>query len=235
MRSGKIQEQFRPRPLSGLLMLANIREQDRIRPGGFTMKRMRVVSISGFVLLAILLVPHFSGAAGPSLSALQGSYSETGQGSFAACLLSTGVEVPCTTSGASAHAFGLAETGQVSIGPSGSACTTITAVGSDLPPDAFPPLMVVVHEVLTVTGYDPITGTGDIASKAYTGGHCNGVSFDSTGATLYNSFKYHFAVTDKGNRWDLIVTSWTDPEGGIGSFLVTDTLLRQSAQGNSRE
>jgi hypothetical protein len=53
-----------------------------------------------------------------------------------------------------------------------------TAVGSDLPPDASPPIVVVVHEAFTVTGYDPTTETGDIASKAYTGGKCNGATFD---------------------------------------------------------
>jgi hypothetical protein len=199
------------------------------------MRRMGVVVIGGVALLAILLVPHLSGAAGPALSALQGSYSETGEGSFAACLLPPNyVEVPCSTSGAVPFPFSSAGTGQVTVGPSGSACATSTAVASDLPPDASPPIVAAVHEVLTVTDYNPTTETGDIASKAYTGGKCKGATFDSTGATLYNNFTYHFVVTDDEHRWDLVVTSWTDPQGGIGSFLSTDKFIRQSAApGNS--
>jgi hypothetical protein len=177
-----------------------------------------------------------SRADGPSLSSLQGSYSETVQGTFAACLLPDGVEVPCSTSGAVPFPFSSAGIGQVTVGSSGSACGTGTVVASDLPPNASPPLEAVVHEVLTVTHYNPATQTGDIASKAYTGGKCRGATFDPTGATLYNTFTYHFVVTDEGNRWDLIVTSWTDPAGGIGSFLVTDKFLRQTtASRDSRD
>jgi spermidine synthase len=50
-----------------------------------------------------------------------------------------------------------------------------------------------------------------------------------THPALYNTFTYHFVVADSGNRWDLIVTNWTDPQGGIGSFLATNKFLRQSA------
>jgi hypothetical protein len=192
------------------------------------MKRKSAVISAGFALLAILIVPHLSRADGPTLSLLQGSYSETVQGTVAVCFLPDGVEVPCSTSGAVPLPFSTAATGQVTVGPSGSACATGTAIASDLPPNASPPIEAVVHEVLTVTDFDPTTETGHIASKAYTGGKCHGATFDPTGATLYNTFTYHFVVTDDGNRWDLIVTSWTDPEGGIGSFLVTDKFLRQS-------
>jgi hypothetical protein len=214
--------------LCGRLMLANMREQTEFGLGGFSMRGKSVVVSVGFALLAILLVPHLSEAANTALSALQGSYSDTGQGTFAACLLPPKyVEVPCSTNGAIPFPFSFADTGQVTVGPSGSACATGTAVASDLPPDASPPIIAVVHEVLTVTKYNPTTQTGDIASKAYTGGKCKGATFDPTGATLYNSFTYHFVVTDDGDRWDLVVTSWTDPQGGIGSFLATDKFLRQ--------
>ena len=82
---------------------------------------------------------------------------------------------------------------------------------------------------------DTTTETGDIASAANSGGKCNGAAFDSSGATLYNSFTYHFAVTENGKRWDLVVTNWTDPQGGIAQFVATDTLLRQSGKEGSSE
>jgi hypothetical protein len=199
------------------------------------MRKAALVYTASLALLAVVLVLHPSASAGVSLAALQGSYSETGQGSFSACLLPPSYsEVPCSTSGALPSAFTYAGTGQVTVGPSGSACSTSTAVASSLPPGAPPPLVTVVREVLTVT-YDATTETGDITSNAYTGGKCNGAAFDSTGATLYNSFTYHFAVSDNGKRWDLLVTNWTDPQGGIAQFVVTDTLLRQSGEAHNSQ
>lgn len=113
------------------------------------------------------------------------SYSVSGQGTFSACLLPPDYkEVPCSTSGALPFPFTYAGTGQVSVGPSGSACATYTAAGANLPPGARPILVVQEHEVLTITDYDATTETGDIYSKAYIGGKCNGAVFDPAGATL---------------------------------------------------
>jgi hypothetical protein len=198
------------------------------------MRKLAVAFTGELALLAMLLALYPSAFADASLAALQGSYSETGQGSFSGCLLPpTYNEVPCSASGALPFPLTSAETGQVTVGQSGSACSTLTAVAANLPPGAPPPLVAVVHEVLTVTNYDATTETGDISSKAYLGGKCNGDAFDPTGATLYNSFTYHFAVTENGKRWDLVVTNWTDPQGGIAQFVATDTLLRQSGNRES--
>ena len=198
------------------------------------MRKVAAALTGGLALAAMMLALHSSAFADVSLAALQGSYSETGQGSFSACLLPPNYsEVACSTSGALPVPFTYSGTGQVTVGPSGSACATNTVVAANLPPGAPPPLVAVVREVLTVTDYDATTETGDISSKAYIGGKCYGAAFDSRGATLYNSFTYHFAVTENGNRWDLVVTNWTDPQGGIAQFVATDTLLRQSGKENS--
>jgi hypothetical protein len=200
------------------------------------MRKAALVSTASLALLAMVLMLHPSASADGSLAALQGSYSVTGQGSFSACLLPPSYsEVPCGTSGALPFPFTYAGTGQVTVSPSGSACSTSTAVAANLPPGAPPPLVAVVREVLMVNDYDATTETGDISSKAYIGGKCNGAAFDSTGATLYNSFTYHFAITENGRRWDLGVTNWTDPQGGIAQFVATDTLLRQSGKEGSSE
>jgi hypothetical protein len=196
------------------------------------MRKLAVVPASGLALMAMMLALHLSAFADASLATLQGSYSVTGQASFSVCLLPPSYsEVPCSTSGALPSAFTYAGTGQVTVGPSGAACSNSTVVASSLPPAAPPPLVAVVREFLTVTDYDATTETGDLSSKAYLGGKCNGDAFDPTGATLYNSFTYHFAVTENGKRWDLVVTNWTDPQGGIAQFVATDTLLRQSGTG----
>jgi hypothetical protein len=198
------------------------------------MRKAALVSTASLALLAMVLVLHPSASADGSLAALQGSYSETGQGSFSACLLPPSYsEVPCSTNGALPFPFSYAGTGQVTVGSSGAACSTSTVVAANLPPAAPPPLVAVVSEVLTVTHYDATSETGDISSKAYLGGKCNGAEFDPTGATLYNSFTYHFVVTENGRRWDLVVTNWTDPQGGAAQIVATDTLLRQSGEEDS--
>jgi hypothetical protein len=197
------------------------------------MRKVAAALTGGLALAAMMLALDSSAFADVSLAALQGRYSETGQGSFSACLLPPSYsEVPCSTSGALPFPFTYAGTGQVTVGPSGSACSTSTAVAANLPPGAPPPLVAVVREALMVTDYDATTETGDISSKAYIGGKCNGAAFDPTGATLYNSFTYHFAITQNGRRWDLVVTNWTDPQGGIAQFVATDTLLRQTGKGD---
>jgi hypothetical protein len=204
--------------------------------GGSIMREVTIALTGGLASLVMMLALHSSASADLSLAALQGSYSATGQGSFSACLLPPNyTEVPCSTSGALPFPFSYAGTGQVTVGSSGAACSTSTAVAANLPPGAPPPLVAVDHEVLTVTDYDATTETGDISSKAYLGGKCNGAAFDPTGAMLYNSFTYHFAVTENGKRWDLVVTHWTDPQGGAAQIVATTTLLRQSGKrGSSR-
>lgn len=198
------------------------------------MRKVTVALTGGLASVVIMLALHSKASAELSLAALQSSYSETGQGSFSVCLLPPSYnEVPCSTSGALPVPFTYAGTGQVTIGPSGAACSTSTVVAANLPPGAPPSLVSVVHEVLTVTDYDATTETGDISSKAYLGGKCNGAEFDPTGATLYNSFTYHFVVTDNGKRWDLVVTNWTDPQGGAAQIVAAFTLLRQSGNRGS--
>jgi hypothetical protein len=65
------------------------------------MRRAALVSTASLALLAMVLVLHPSASADGSLAALQGSFSETGQGSFSACVLPPSYsEAPCSTSGA---------------------------------------------------------------------------------------------------------------------------------------
>ena len=52
----------------------------------------------------------------------------------------------------------------------------------------------------------------------YTGGHCNGASFDRTGATVASKGTDHLVVSENGNRVDAIVTSVTNSTKSIGDF-----------------
>jgi len=76
--------------------------------------------------------------------------------------------------------------------------------------------------------YDPASGTGDQSFTLYTGGKCNGATFDSTGATATSTGTDHFVASDNGKRLDGIFTSTTDAIGGIGDFSQTFVALQQS-------
>jgi hypothetical protein len=64
----------------------------------------------------------------------------------------------------------------------------------------------VIRAVATVTSYYPATGTGDQSVTTYSGGTCNGASFDSTGATATGTNSAHFAASNDGRRIDLVLT-----------------------------
>ena len=65
------------------------------------MRKVTVALTGGLASVVMMLALHSRASADLSLAALQGSYSETGQGSFSACLLPPSYnEVPCSTSGA---------------------------------------------------------------------------------------------------------------------------------------
>ncbi len=66
----------------------------------------------------------------------------------------------------------------------------------------------------------------------YSGGRCNGATFDSGGATEIATATAHFAASNGGKRIDLIITSLvgfvTDTTGNVfGDFSLSGTLLKQ--------
>jgi hypothetical protein len=65
----------------------------------------------------------------------------------------------------------------------------------------------VIRAVATVAIYDPATGTGDQGVITYSGGMCNGASFEDKGATPTGTNFAHFAISNDGRRIDLVLTS----------------------------
>jgi hypothetical protein len=102
----------------------------------------------------------------------------------------------------------------------------LTQTASDLPVNIFPPGVEVLHTVSTLTSYDPVTGTGDLSFITYNGGHCNGGSFDNTGATISSTGTQHFTASKRGEQVDFVVTSLSSPVGAIGGFSLSGTALR---------
>jgi len=102
----------------------------------------------------------------------------------------------------------------------------LTETDSDLPVDVSPPFVLTFNSVTKVTSYDPETGTGDASFTDYSGGKCNGATFDKTGATVLDHGTEHFAASKDGDQIDFVITSLTHPVGAVGDFSVSGTALR---------
>jgi len=114
----------------------------------------------------------------------------------------------------------------------GNACATFTVVRTTLPVDNKLPKVGVIRAVATVASYDPATGTGDQNVITYSGGTCNGASFDSMGAPPTGTNSAHFAVSNDGRRIDLVLTSNVSYVTGItgnsiGAFSLSAIQLKQ--------
>jgi hypothetical protein len=168
------------------------------------------------------------------LSTLAGGYASTVQGSIAVCLdPTTLLEESCTTAGALVIPSTALSVGKLTIDHQGNLCATYTQVRSNLPVDASPPRVFAVNVAANTLNYDPASGTGDWPFTTYTGGKCNGATFDSMGATVRTTGTVHFVASGNGKRIDGIFTASTDAVGGIGDFSLSTLNLKQSD--NSRQ
>jgi|SRR5262249_9999824 len=162
-------------------------------------------------------------------SKLRGNYSDTLKGSFAVCLSPTSPfpEESCSTKGALVIPLSIVTAGHVALDKEGNSCETGTQIVSGLPVDISPPQVTPFHNVEKRLNYDPTTGTGDASFTTYVGGTCHGAKFDSTGATVLNTGTIDFVASDDGKSIKGVITSLTDPVGGIGDFSLSNLLLRQ--------
>jgi hypothetical protein len=158
-----------------------------------------------------------------------GQFSVTSQGSLAVCINpGTFTEESCSTAGALVVPLTELYTGVTAVDREGTSCVTFTTTDSTFPVGATPPTVISnAHCVGKVVNYDSTIGAGDGSYTVFIGGKCNGATFDSTGATPTKTGTFHFAVSDGGNRSDFLVTSLTDPLGGIAGFSFSGTYLRQ--------
>lgn len=149
-----------------------------------------------------------------------GTFSTTLTGLLAICLNpTTFVEEACTTKGVIAAPLTVLSVGRIVGDAEGNSCSSVVETDSDFPVDASRPFVTLnEHGVGKLTNYDPNTGVGDGTVTTYTGGHCNGASFDRTGATVASKGTDHLVVSENGNRADAIVTSVTNSTKSIGDF-----------------
>ena len=174
---------------------------------------------------------------GIPLSALAGNYSLTDQGSFSICLdPKSFAGVNCATlSGPLVLPLLYVDAGELTRDNNGNSCSTYTEVSSVPASNTLPltpPIVnVIAHAVGKISNYDPATGTGDINFTIYSGGKCNGSTFDSTG-TETGTTVAHFAASNSGKRTDLAFTSIisfvTGTTGNIaGDFSLFGSMRKQ--------
>jgi hypothetical protein len=197
--------------------------------GGRSMKKLFVISGAIFALIMSENLSRVAADEGQiPLSKLAGGYASTVQGPFAICLdPKTFLEESCTTAGALVIPFTGSDVGRVTFDKKGNACGTYGQVLSNLPVDASPPQVSTLNVTGKLLNYDPVSGTGDQSFTTYTGGQCNGATFDNTGATVNNTGTDHFVASGNGKRIDGIFTSVTDAVGGVGDFSVSIVDFKQ--------
>src|SRR5690348_3699052 len=149
----------------------------------------------------------------------KGQFAFTLSGSAAICLNpTTFAEESCSTTGVLVVPITNLVNGAVTRDKDRS-CASVVETDATLPVDVTPPFLVTdEHVARTVTTYDSSTGTDDESFTAYTGGKCNGASFDSTGATKFSSGTDHFVVSEQGKRIDFELTTLTNPSDAAGGF-----------------
>jgi len=191
-----------------------------------------VFAVAGLVLLA---EQRAAAGQGIPLKALEGNYSLTNQGPFSLCLN------PATFAGVNCAKFSgplivpqtYLNVGGLTRDDDGNSCGTLTAVSSSLPVDNTLPFVDnTARAVGKISTYDSVTGTGEISFTNYSGGKCNGSTFDKTDATETGTAVAHFAVSNGGKRMDLVYTSViafvSDTTGDvIGDFSLSGTMLKQ--------
>ena len=174
-----------------------------------------------YAVLLVMLAPFASQKAlADGIPIRAGTYSVTTTGSIAVCIKPTTPfpEEACTTKGVFVAPVTVLSVGH-GTGDAEGGCQSIVETDSDFPVDASPPLVTPnEHVTYTITDYDPNTGTGDDSFIGYVGGHCNGTSFDKTGATEVSSGTGHFTVSENGNRVDGLATKLINPTNSIGDF-----------------
>ena len=193
------------------------------------MKRYAVL----FGMLAVAALATSAGA-GAQIPEPSGQYSIARHGSLALCLnpAANFAAESCSASGVLVYPVTDIAVGSITYA-SGSGCGTDTEIFSALPPSAMPSILNPETVVVKVTNYSSTTGIGTASYTGYSGGSCNGASFDSSGATEIASGTLQFVVTEGGKQVEITFTQLTNPTSSLGSVSLFDTDLKQTPHSRS--
>jgi hypothetical protein len=180
------------------------------------------------LVMGSVVTPLTGFAQGVKLSALSGTFTLRDSGSLAVCLNpTTFAPEDCTTKGVLIYPLTIVGTSVINRDSKGNICETASDVTAALPPNAQPSSPGTSISVGKLTDYDPTTGQGDYAITGYSGGKCNGSSFDSSGATKSDTATVHIQATS-ADRVDIFLSSYTAvPVSFIESFTLSGYELRQ--------
>jgi hypothetical protein len=173
-------------------------------------------AVSAAIVAVFAMTSQSAMAKSPSpISPLNGQYSVSEQGSEAVCLDPTTFAFEdCSASGVIVAPVSYLGNGSVTYA-GGVGCKIHTVVIAALPPTNAPVTLLNETVVSTVTSYDPTTRIGTSSFTSYTGGSCNGASFDKKGATESASGTAQFVVTQGGNQVNVIDTQDTNPTNSL--------------------
>ena len=172
--------------------------------------------------LALNALPTDIHAAAPPA----GSAEESLQGSITVCF-APGTTTPesCDQTGVTSFFVSFLEVGRVAWDAHGNACAT--GVETIAVPGTSVTINQETHIVGRLSDYDPTTQSGDGTGTGYSGGKCNGASFDDSGATVRSTASFHFVISEDGKRLHSILTSLSFPSEDIGSFSISGTASKQ--------
>jgi hypothetical protein len=184
------------------------------------------------VLFGMLAVAALATSAGAQIPEPSGSYAVSVHGSFALCLNPSFAAGECGASGVTAFPVSFEEVGTITYA-SGIGCESDYQVLAALPSSpAYTAANIVslnAHVVVKITSYDAATGVGTASTTGYTGGSCNGASFDSSGATETSTGTIQIVVTEGGKRNEVLVTQDTGvPVSDLASVQLSGTDLKQT-------
>lgn len=183
--------------------------------------------------LALALAP-LAWADGQGIPEPSGTYAISGHGSFALCLnpsenFAAGA---CGASGVTAYPASFEQVGTITYA-SGMGCESDYQVLAALPSSPVYGVLntnivsLNAHTVVTITNYDSTTGVGTASTIGYTGGSCNGATFDSSGATETSTGTIQIVVVSR-KRNEILVTQDTGvPVSDLANVQISGTDLRQ--------
>jgi hypothetical protein len=167
------------------------------------------------------LSPDIHAAAPPP-----GSAEESLQGSITVCFApDTTTPESCDQSGVASFFVSFLEVGRVVWDAQGNACAS--GVETIAVPGTSVTISQETHLVGRLSNYDPTTQSGDGTGTGYSGGKCNGATFDDSGATVRSTAGFHFVISQGGKRLHSILTSLSFPSEDIGSFSISGTASKQ--------
>ena len=159
---------------------------------------------------------------------LAGKFAGRGYG-FATICSSAGVPVSCSSVSPTLVPFNDTLIWQLARDAAGNSCGVMTEAFARVSGQKIPARVNARTHVGTTTSYDSTAGSGTEHFDRYQGGSCIGAVWDGTG-TLTSTGTGSFDVSDSGNRFEFIWTSYTSisPVAGFGQGLVfSETLVRQ--------